>query len=302
MEAIELDLRNRLEQAEEIWLLSSDTKIKKSFSKMRLSEMIDFIEKFVTKNPYARKLSLRHRERFQDMLRQIKAITRINRLMMGEVPTEKFPNPATGFSQTVRSTTSDSTNVEALVTTENAHTGSLPRRSRLWRIAADYYRIRQERGLKPSHAILETLIPRMRRYDRRPEALDLLEAVYESQYVQGPDGVAFSSSLLSVWLHISFELKNAERIAEVLWRMIDSRVEIGADLVLLVRMAAIRGSSKKNVLESERHEVIEENMYLNEKLQSMHWIQRGGRVTAEKPQLMEYESWTERVRREPMVA
>ena len=298
--AVETDLRGRMSIANDLWQYPSQADLEHSLAKMNLKDMIKFVEEYSAKHPSSNDLPLRQREHFKDILRQLTAVTRLNALFGGDVPRQKLPDPrpAIGhhFKPFIPATEEQDPAEAALEVRVNS--SKFPDRSELWSMLSSVYVGRQSRGQKAGHGILEYLIPRMTRTERMADALTMLESMYDSPYVQGPQGTPFTEAIFSIWLYIALELKNGNALSKALWALVDSGIDVETDMLLLVRIACDRKSSNKHLPDVERREVTEECRYLMSKLQQRRWIRTGRKEREEIPKFAEFQTWEERMRRE----
>lgn len=298
--AAEADLRARMSIANDLWQYPSQVNLGHSLAKMNLKDIIRFVEEYSAKHPSSNGLPLRQREHFKDLLRQLTAVTRLNALFGGDVPLQKLhnPRPSNGhhFKPFIPATEEQDPAEAALEVRVNS--SKFPDRSELWSMLSNVYVGRQRRGQKAGHGILEYLIPRMTRTERMADALTMLESMYDSPYVHGPQGTPFTEAIFSIWLYIALELKNGNALSKALWALVDSGIDLETDMLLLVRIACDRKSSNKHLPDVERIGVTEECRYLMSKLQQRRWIRTGRREREDVPKFAEFQSWEERMRRE----
>ena len=297
--AVEADLRARMSVANKLWQYPSQVDAEYAFSKMNLKDIIGFVEDYSTKHPSSNDLPLRQREHFKDLLYQLTAVTRLNALFGGDVPRQKLQNSGSSKSR-VKSfipATEEQDPAEAAIEVR-VKSSKFPDRSELWSMLSNVYVGRQRRGRKASHGILEYLIPHMNRTERMADALMMLASMYDSPYVQGPQGTPFTKAIFSMWLYVAVELKDRYAISKALWALVDSGIDMGTDMLLLVRIVRDRNSSSKHLPDFEREKVTEECRYVLDKLRFRRWIRAGRTEKIDRPRFAQWQSWAEMMRRE----
>ena len=153
----------------------------------------------------------------------------------------------------------------------------LPSLHKVEKLMQEYYSARQHEGLPISHAILKYTCQKLRKHDRRIDAMLLLKAIFDSPYVQRPTGVMFDLSIMEMWLKFAYEAKSLSHCLTVLWAVLDA----GEDYVLTSKFVLLANMSYHKVRKNRFEELarsnplkLEELRYLLEKLRRRLWFNK----------------------------
>jgi hypothetical protein len=153
----------------------------------------------------------------------------------------------------------------------------LPTLSEVQRLLNKYYSARYNAGLPTSHAILKYTCQKLRKQDRRIDAMQLLKATFDGPDVQSPTGVMFDLSIMEMWLRFAYEAKSLSHCLTVFWAVLDA----GEDYLLTSKFVLLANMSchkvRKNRFDSlattnpSKHE---ELGYLLERLRRRLWANK----------------------------
>lgn len=85
----------------------------------------------------------------------------------------------------------------------------------------DYYATRAKQGIPTDHSLLKHVIDKVS-LESPMDALHLIEQIYESEYVQGVQGVPFDNEVFVKWLQVVTMLGSVKAASTVLWAVVDS--------------------------------------------------------------------------------
>lgn len=150
----------------------------------------------------------------------------------------------------------------------------LPSRPEVERLLSQYYSTRQKDGLAISHAILKYTCQKLRKHDRRVDAMQILKAMLDSPYVRSPTGVMFDLSIMEMWLRFAYETKSLSHCLTIFWAVLDA----GEDYVLTSKFVLLANMSfhkmrhnRFDVLARSNPSKHEELQYLMQKLRRKLW-------------------------------
>ena len=169
----------------------------------------------------------------------------------------------------------------------------LPGQKELSPALLGFYAERSERGVATDHQGLKVVYKLLARQQRVFDAVNIIEIVYKSKYVQGPDGVPFDLDIFSDWLKLAYDLKSSIHVRSILWALFESgrSIKINTQFILLARMATKK--SLYNRLSRPSEEEAIELGYLGDRLNYWHWQQMGGRPLPEVPKFPNFKGWEE---------
>jgi hypothetical protein len=149
-----------------------------------------------------------------------------------------------------------------------------PSRPEVERLLSQYYSTRQKDGLAISHAILKYTCQKLRKHDRRVDAMQILKAMLDSPYVRSPTGVMFDLSIMEMWLRFAYETKSLSHCLTIFWAVLDT----GEDYVLTSKFVLLANMSfhkmrhnRFDALARSNPSKHEELQYLMQKLRRKLW-------------------------------
>jgi hypothetical protein len=150
----------------------------------------------------------------------------------------------------------------------------LPSRPEVERLLSQYYSTRQKDGLAISHAILKYTCQKLRKHDRRVDAMQILKAMLDSLYVRSPTGVMFDLSIMEMWLRFAYETKSLSHCLTIFWAVLDA----GEDYVLTSKFVLLANMSfhkmrhyRFDALARSNPSKHEELQYLMQRLRRKLW-------------------------------
>lgn len=238
-------------------------------------------------------------QQVQDLIRQTNAVRMLNDVFSGDIQSTDVRQ--TSHAEQVRGSSDAAgedrflSGPEGLVSSvpQSLRGSRMPPRKELMEAIAEVYYSQEKSGLPVSHAVLKHTARQLQHSQRCLEAAQLFEIVYESDYVQGPDGQPFDLDIFSSWLDIAIELRSIHRVQKALWAVVDSarHLRITTHFVLLTRIAGDKASTS---LFYRRAEELYELHYLLWRLQRLRWI--GAGMPEQKPKFPRFKTWGEKIR------
>lgn len=147
----------------------------------------------------------------------------------------------------------------------------LPSRPEVERLLGQYYSTRQKDGLAISHAILKYTCQKLRKHDRRVDAMQILKAMLDSPYVRSPTGVMFDLSIMEMWLRFAYETKSLSHCLTIFWAILDA----GEDYVLTSKFVLLANMSFHKMRHNRFDTLARSNPSKHEELQYlMHKLRR----------------------------
>jgi len=182
----------------------------------------------------------------------------------------------------------------------------LPSRTEVERLLSQYYSTRQKGGLAISHAILKYTCQKLRKHDRRVDAMQILKAILDSPYVRSPTGVMFDLSIMEMWLRFAYETKSLSHCLTIFWAVLDAGEEyvLTSKFVLLANMSfhKIR-QNRFDALARSNPSKHEELQYLMQRLRRKLWANNGVAGPAiDKTRSAEYQKMRYQMRRRLIVS
>ena len=241
-------------------------------------------------------MSFKQQRLFDNLGRQVDAVARLGDIFCG-APAEIAYN-----SMTVSARERAGVRKHPLHDTDTGmDEHQIPHRIELWPIVArGYAQQHLVHGEPISHRLLESIVPRLRLQQRQDEAIQLLESVHESPYVQGITGTCFGADILNAWLRIAIETRSPLSMETALFAALsstrnlekDTRFNLLAKLVILrMKQRALRAPVE---LKQTQNNVYLTANYLEGRLAERLWKREGASTANEKETYPEYMPWWER--------
>ena len=181
----------------------------------------------------------------------------------------------------------------------------LPSRLEVERLLGQYYSARQKDGLAISHAILKYTCQKLRKHDRRVDAMQILKAMLDSPYVRSPTGVMFDLSIMEMWLRFAYETKSLSHCLTIFWAVLDAGEDyvLTSKFVLLANMSFHRMRHNRfDALARSNPSKHEELQYLMQKLRRKLWANHEVAGSAiDKAKSAEYQKMRYQMRRRLIV-
>jgi hypothetical protein len=182
----------------------------------------------------------------------------------------------------------------------------LPNRPEVERLLGQYYAARQKDGLAISHAILKYTCQKLRKHDRRVDAMQVLKTMLDSPYVRSPTGVMFDLSIMEMWLRFAYETKSLSHCLTIFWAVLDA----GEDYVLTSKFVLLANMSfhkmrhnRFDALARSNPSKHEELQYLMQKLRRKLWANHEvARSAIDKTRSAEYQKMRYQMRRRLIVS
>ena len=159
----------------------------------------------------------------------------------------------------------------------------LPNLQEVESLLDEYYSARQARGLAANHAILKYTCQKLRKHDRRFDAMQLLKTTFDGPYVQSPTGAMFDLSIMEMWLRFAYEAKSLSHCLTVFWAVLDA----GEEHVLTSKFVLLANMSYHKIRRNRFGELArtnpskhEELGYLLNKLRRKLWVNNEGARSA----------------------
>jgi hypothetical protein len=245
----------------------------------------------------------------RELLSQVESVARLDKLFgtkgkftdgpsanAHESPQPKSFENRTGLAQTE--------SLQSNVPTELMR-DLLPTLPQVERLLNQYYSTRKNEGLPISHAILKYTCQKLRKHDRKVDAMQLLKATFDGPYVQSPPGVMFDLPIMEMWLRFAYEAKSLSHCLTIFWAVLDA----GEDYVLTSKFVLLANMSYHKVRQNRfnalaitnpsKHKELE---YLLEKLRRRLWLnEEGSGPKIDKTRGAEYRKMKQKMRRRLVV-
>jgi hypothetical protein len=179
----------------------------------------------------------------RELLSQVEAVARLDKLFgtkgrFTDPPSVNFHESSQPRSLLDRTGPAHAASLQSHVPTDLMR-DLLPSLPEVERLLNQYYSARQNKGLPISHAILQYTCQKLKKQDRRVDAMKLLKAMFHSSYVQTPIGVMYNLSLMEMWLRFAYETKSLSHCLTVFWAVLDAGEDylLTSKFVLLAKMS-----------------------------------------------------------------
>ena len=179
---------------------------------------------------------------FINIGRQIDAVTRLSNIFSGAPSETRSGEKAEWLGKAVGSP-------QRSLGSSDAGFGDhqIRHRTELWPMVARGYVRQQVEGKPISHKLLESTVTQLRPQKRHGEAIQLLESVHESPYVQGITGTFFEADMYHVWLRTAMESGSLEAMETALFASLSSMPQLETDTRFKWLMRLVIGDMKKQV-------------------------------------------------------
>ncbi|EXJ83879.1 hypothetical protein A1O1_07507 [Capronia coronata CBS 617.96] len=224
VDLVKLDLSRRLEASS---ALSSEVLFSRDGTPlMTMDQLLQEARRFCT-SPTPDDIKATTIENVKrDLAVQLDAVEELTRVFRGDVfmpdlpdvadneESQRVPTRRSQISET-RPPAFDSTFPDVL------KQDKLPGYKELSAAVMNFYAARTKHGLPLDHAVLKYLIDKVV-LENPADALTLIEQIYESEYVQGMQGVPFDNDIFVKWLQVVTTLGSVKAASTVLWAVVDS--------------------------------------------------------------------------------
>ena len=230
------------------------------------------------------------------LLKQIQAITKLNKLFSGEKLEGKVQMPRVRQSAMVkRRRLRDSSEIASKIFEKH---NSLPIRETLFRLLATHYLQRQEDGLPVDHTLLKHVVREMIRLNNENDAAVLINAVHSSPYALHPTGEPFDEDMFHLWLDVVRRLDAPRVQRQVMWALIDEADNIvltqqfvSATLLCCRNLRKQKGATKAVKFDSY---LLDEMNYLADRVEKWLKRQQGSISDEQRVTWSEYWNFDER--------
>jgi hypothetical protein len=182
----------------------------------------------------------------------------------------------------------------------------LPSRLEVERLLGQYYAARQKDGLAISHDVLKYTCQKLRKHDRRVDAMQILKTILDGPYVRSPSGVMFDLSIMEMWLRFAYETKSLSHCLTIFWAVLDAGEDyvLTSKFVLLANMSLHRlRHNRFDALARSNPSKHEELQYLMQKLRRKLWANNEVAGSAvDKTRSAEYRKVRSQMRRRLIVS
>jgi hypothetical protein len=245
----------------------------------------------------------------RELLSQVESVARLDKLFGTEGKFTDGPSANVNESSQPKSFESRTGPAQTASLQSNVPTelmrDLLPTLPEVGRLLNQYYSTRQNEGLPMSHAILKYTCQKLRKHDRKVDAMQLLKATFDGPYVQSPSGVMFDLPIMEMWLRFAYEAKSLSHCLTIFWAVLDA----GEDYVLTSKFVLLANMSYHKVRQNRfatlaitnpsKHEELE---YLLEKLKRRLWVNKEGSGSKiDKIRGAEYRKMKQKMRRRLVV-
>ncbi|EXJ79891.1 hypothetical protein A1O3_08176 [Capronia epimyces CBS 606.96] len=192
----------------------------------------------------------------RDIAVQLDAVDELTRVLRGDVFMPDVADPTdneTPEPVTIRRNPTSDTRQPALnpALPDVFKQDKLPGYKDLSTAVITYYSTRAKQGFPVDHSLLEYLIDKVA-LDNPADALNLIERIHESEYVQGVSGVPFDNQIFVKWLQVVVTVGSAKAASTVLWAVVDSSRHLTwtlnfsfcINLVTHLSMAYVKGKQR----------------------------------------------------------
>ena len=179
---------------------------------------------------------------FINIGRQIDAVTRLSNIFSGAPSETRSGEKAEWLGKAVDSP-------QRSLGSSDAGFGDhqIRHRTELWPMVARDYVRQQVEGKPISHKLLESTVTQLRLQKRHGEAIQLLESVHKSPYVQGTTGTFFEADMYHVWLRTAMEAGSLEAMETALFASLSSMPQLENDTRFKWLMRLVIGEMKQRV-------------------------------------------------------